>query len=211
MMYWDDWNTVSVYKADKNSGKRVEKILPNMPGSMDLKVFSKLTRGSGQGTTKCADSPCPFLCAPKGTDSHVCLCPDGMEVAGSTCACPGLPLANAAPVNGTCPKPKDATCTDQQFTCDNGLCVPTLWKCDGYNDCGDQSDEKGCIETLPSGTGGGGTKTECNANQFKCNALSHSRLVKGFGLGYFCPSFHHKVFVQWMPRPSLIVGPIGKN
>ena len=58
MMYWDDWNTVSVYKADKNSGKRVEKILPNMPGSMDLKVFSKLTRGSGQGTTKCADSPC---------------------------------------------------------------------------------------------------------------------------------------------------------
>ena len=41
MMYWDDWNTNAVYSANKNSGKDVVKIMPNMAGSMDLKVFSR--------------------------------------------------------------------------------------------------------------------------------------------------------------------------
>jgi hypothetical protein len=32
-----------------------------------------------------------------------------------------------------------------QFTCDNGNCVPQYDVCDGYNDCGDNSDEYGCF------------------------------------------------------------------
>ena len=35
-------------------------------------------------------------------------------------------------------------CTDDEFTCDNGLCIPARWICDGDNDCGDFSDEQNC-------------------------------------------------------------------
>ncbi|KAI7796445.1 ST14 transmembrane serine protease matriptase b [Triplophysa rosa] len=40
-----------------------------------------------------------------------------------------------------------------KFQCDNDLCVSTNLQCDGYNDCGDMSDERGCL---------------CNDTQIKC-------------------------------------------
>ncbi|XP_016108307.1 suppressor of tumorigenicity 14 protein homolog [Sinocyclocheilus grahami] len=40
-----------------------------------------------------------------------------------------------------------------RFQCDSDLCVPPNLQCDGYNDCGDMSDERGCT---------------CNETQIKC-------------------------------------------
>uniref|UniRef100_A0A672SR97 Suppressor of tumorigenicity 14 protein homolog n=1 Tax=Sinocyclocheilus grahami TaxID=75366 RepID=A0A672SR97_SINGR len=40
-----------------------------------------------------------------------------------------------------------------RFQCDNDLCVSPNLQCDGYNDCGDMSDERGCT---------------CNETQIKC-------------------------------------------
>ena len=37
-------------------------------------------------------------------------------------------------------------CDKLDFTCANGNCIPSSWKCDGQDDCGsgDRSDEEGC-------------------------------------------------------------------
>ena len=38
-------------------------------------------------------------------------------------------------------------CRDDQFQCANtGRCIPANWICDGYNNCGDGSDERNCSE-----------------------------------------------------------------
>ena len=39
-------------------------------------------------------------------------------------------------------QPTSSTCYN--FSCDNGECLPDIHKCDGHDDCGDNSDENNC-------------------------------------------------------------------
>ncbi|KAL5494476.1 hypothetical protein EMCRGX_G015817 [Ephydatia muelleri] len=47
-----------------------------------------------------------------------------------------------------------ASCLSSQFTCNNGNCVSSSYKCDSYDDCRDNSDEFGC--------------GSCSSYQFRC-------------------------------------------
>ena len=35
-------------------------------------------------------------------------------------------------------------CGEDQFVCANLTCIPENWRCDGDDDCGDNSDEQNC-------------------------------------------------------------------
>ena len=39
-------------------------------------------------------------------------------------------------------------CGDGKFACGSQKCIPDRWRCDDYDDCGDQSDEVGCRKYL---------------------------------------------------------------
>lgn len=111
----------------------------------------------------CHDHDCAHLCfaVPEGTSLvRKCACKWGYKLNPETNrSCvrdPAELIEPLCPRNGT------------QFQCNNGRCIPHEWKCDGENDCLDNSDElddKGekCFKEVPCPE----TTIRCN-NTKKC-------------------------------------------
>ncbi|KAI5646183.1 sortilin, neurotensin receptor 3, domain-containing protein [Phthorimaea operculella] len=144
-MYWDDWKAKSIFIADKDTGANIVTINDTLSGLMDLKVFAHFVQ---HGSNACSykNTSCDTLCLGGPGNTFSCLCPDGFHRINGKCMCPnGMEPA----ANMTCPKKAGGTCSPDQFSCNNGMCIAATWRCDGNNDCGDLSDEIGCQCTPP--------------------------------------------------------------
>uniref|UniRef100_A0AC35G4Q0 Uncharacterized protein n=1 Tax=Panagrolaimus sp. PS1159 TaxID=55785 RepID=A0AC35G4Q0_9BILA len=47
-------------------------------------------------------------------------------------------------VSGTVHRPGLGVCTENEFRCDVGKCIALKLRCDSFDDCGDNSDERDC-------------------------------------------------------------------
>ncbi|KAJ2951649.1 hypothetical protein O0L34_g13807 [Tuta absoluta] len=144
-MYWDDWKAKSIFIADKDTGANIITINDTLSGLMDLKVFAHFVQ---HGSNACSykNTSCDTLCLGGPGNTFSCLCPDGFHRINGKCMCPnGMEPA----ANMTCPKKAGGSCSPDQFSCSNGMCIAATWRCDGNNDCGDLSDEIGCQCTPP--------------------------------------------------------------
>ncbi|XP_013773508.1 low-density lipoprotein receptor-related protein 2-like isoform X2 [Limulus polyphemus] len=149
VMYWTDWNMKGLYKALKFTGENIQVLRNTSHRPYDIHIYHPLRQ-----------LPYPNPCETNnGECSHLCLLSPG---GGRTCACPDQFVLLSS--GKTC----IANCTSGQHRCSGGddRCISIMWRCDGKNDCRDESDEKNCPPFF------------CKVGQFQCqnNQTCISRL-----------------------------------
>ncbi|XP_065222037.1 basement membrane-specific heparan sulfate proteoglycan core protein isoform X4 [Planococcus citri] len=61
-------------------------------------------------------------------------------------------------------------CSNIEFSCNNGICISDRFRCDGFPDCIDNSDEENCpTYTTPSPPPPTPPIIRCNADEFRCD------------------------------------------
>uniref|UniRef100_A0A3Q2WR41 Low density lipoprotein receptor-related protein 4 n=1 Tax=Haplochromis burtoni TaxID=8153 RepID=A0A3Q2WR41_HAPBU len=80
-IYWTDWQSRSIQRADKNSGANTITVRANLPGLMDIQAFNKCGRRNGG---------CTHLCLPRPNGTS-CACPTGILLKGDGRSCDDSP------------------------------------------------------------------------------------------------------------------------
>jgi low density lipoprotein-related protein 2 len=157
-LFVTDWRLDAIIEMDKLSGKD-ERIVQKVEESNRLygiKIYSKKAQTIVDGHP-CHKNKggCEKFCFPipsNKTDVGIeasCGCPYGEKLMADGKKCTSDPKSE--PPVQACPNSWD-------FTCDNNRCIPKTWRCDGDDDCLDNSDELGQNCTTPA----------CSESDFRC-------------------------------------------
>lgn len=105
-VYWTDWETETIHKANKFTGAGVENVAVSLYSPMDLHVYHELRQPKGSNACAANNGKCSHLCLPapkikEGSPSYSCACPDGgtLNPDGFNCTMPEL--STAQPFNGS--------------------------------------------------------------------------------------------------------------
>uniref|UniRef100_A0A672QW75 LDL receptor related protein 1 n=1 Tax=Sinocyclocheilus grahami TaxID=75366 RepID=A0A672QW75_SINGR len=144
-LFWNEYRSGSIYKLDQNT-KTVTLLRNERPPIFEIRMYDAQQQ---LGSNACR--------ANNGGCSSLCLA----TPIGRSCACAEDQLLDSAD-NTSCkanpsyiPPPQ---CQPGEFACKNNRCIQDRWKCDGDNDCLDNSDET--AELCHQHT--------CPADRFKC-------------------------------------------
>lgn len=88
-IYWTDWQTRSIHRADKSTGSNVILVRSNLPGLMDIQAVD---RAQPLGFNKCGsrNGGCSHLCLPRPS-GFSCACPTGIQLKGDGKTCDPSP------------------------------------------------------------------------------------------------------------------------
>jgi len=104
-VYWTDWETESVYRANKfkDSTKTPEVVIDELYSPMDIHIFHRVRQPEDTNFCATNNGGCSHLClrAPYFTAASAlwsCHCPDGMNLLDDGKTCEGTPLYPVLPV-----------------------------------------------------------------------------------------------------------------
>uniref|UniRef100_A0A8P4KAA0 EGF-like domain-containing protein n=1 Tax=Dicentrarchus labrax TaxID=13489 RepID=A0A8P4KAA0_DICLA len=88
-IYWTDWQSRSIQRADKNTGTNTITVRSNLPGLMDIQAVD---RERPLGFNKCGrrNGGCTHLCLPRPNGTS-CACPTGILLKGDGRSCDDSP------------------------------------------------------------------------------------------------------------------------
>ncbi|CAF0958417.1 unnamed protein product, partial [Brachionus calyciflorus] len=194
-IYWTDWSTNSVYRAEKYHGSNTLILVQGLPKQpMDIQVWSEQRQKCTFNPCSIFNGGCSHICSVAPGNLTECRCPFGFNLRltnnDRTCSLPAMPRCNTTQFtcsNGACISKKFVcdgqrhcsdgsdesinfcayhTCQQSEFKCRNGRCIPAPERCDRINQCGDNSDELNCVYPTCN------AQTEFQCRNFKCIPLS---------------------------------------
>ncbi|GIY95882.1 low-density lipoprotein receptor-related protein 1 [Caerostris extrusa] len=111
-IFWTDWVSHAVLRADKYTGNNVVTLRKNIARPMGIVAIAN--------DTDCTLNPCHVLNG--GCEDQCNVAVDGRVIC-------------------TCFLGKQANCTKEEFECGNGMCIPFELTCDGVSACRNGTDE----------------------------------------------------------------------
>ncbi|XP_035377067.1 low-density lipoprotein receptor-related protein 1 isoform X2 [Electrophorus electricus] len=145
-LFWNEYRIGSIYKLDMTT-KNVTLLRNERPPIYEIRTYdAQQQQITGHNVCRASNGGCSSLCllTPVG---RTCACADDQTLDADNKTC----KANPSYV----PPPQ---CQSGEFACKNNRCIQDRWKCDGDNDCLDNSDE--APELCHQHT--------CPADRFKC-------------------------------------------
>ncbi|XP_025087886.1 low-density lipoprotein receptor-related protein 4-like isoform X3 [Pomacea canaliculata] len=83
-LYWTDWYTKSINKANKFSGQPLETVRTELHYPMDIHTLHPQRQPAAEN--KCLESGCSHLCLPN-EHSYTCTCPTGLQLTSDKQTC----------------------------------------------------------------------------------------------------------------------------
>uniref|UniRef100_A0A3B3Q1Q7 Low density lipoprotein receptor-related protein 6 n=1 Tax=Paramormyrops kingsleyae TaxID=1676925 RepID=A0A3B3Q1Q7_9TELE len=141
-LYWIDRQQQMIERVDKTTREGRTKIQARISALSDIHAVHELDmREYSKHPCTLDNGGCSHICIIKGDGTTRCSCPIHLVLLQDELSCGEPP-----------------TCSPEQFSCASGEvgCIPQAWRCDGFSECEDESDERGC--------------PVCSAAEFQCTS-----------------------------------------